>query len=422
MNTARFSAAALLILGALQAGVSAADWSEYRGPSHDGITAEAINTAWPEGGPKALWKAPTPNGFSSFAVGGGEAFTIVGRDGKEVCIALDAKTGKELWAVDTDVAKYAGGGDSGTSDNKGGDGPRSTPAYSEGKVYGYSSDLVLYCLDAKTGKKIWTIDMVKEHGGKNVHWSNASSPIIDGELLFVATGGPGDSFMGIDKKTGKVAWKDGTESITHATPVIGDILGQRQVIFFVQSGLVSVSPANGKELWKFPFPYNTSTAASPVICGEIVYCSAGYGVGGGACKVAKSGSNFTANSLWKIAGNKDVANHWSTPVYKDGYLYGMFSFKAYGKGPLKCVEVATGKIMWEKSGFGAGQVIMAKDKLIALADDGEVVIVDANSESYKEVARTQAVTGKCWSTPALSDGHLYVRSTKEAACFDLTSK
>ncbi|HET6247573.1 MAG TPA: PQQ-binding-like beta-propeller repeat protein [Tepidisphaeraceae bacterium] len=423
MKKSRISAAAILLACSLYQGVCyAADWSEYRGPNHDGITSESINTAWPQGGLKPLWTAPTPNGFSSFAVGGGEAFTIVGRDGKEECIALDGKTGKELWSIPTDAMKYQGGGDSGTPDNKGGDGPRSTPAYADGKVYGYTSDLVLYCLDAKTGRKDWIIDMEKEHGGKNISWSNASSPVIDGELLFVAAGGPGQSFLGIDRKSGKVVWKSGTESITHATPVVADILGTRQVIFFVQSGLVSLSPTTGKQLWKFPFKYSTSTAASPVVCGDIVYCSAGYGVGGGAAKITKSGSEFAATEMWKISGNGEVANHWSTPVYKDGYLYGMFSFKRFGVGPLKCVEVATGKVVWTKDGFGAGQVIMAKDKLIALADNGEVVIVDPTPDSYKEVARMKAVSGKCWSTPALSDGHLYVRSTKEAACFDVSAK
>ena len=98
--------------------------------------------------------------------------------------------------------------------------------------------------------------------------------------------------------------------------------------------------------------------------------------GGGACKITKNGDAFTAKEIWRTPGNKEVANHWSTPVYKDGYLYGMFSFKRYGVGPVKCVEVATGKVMWDQPGFGAGNVILAHDKLLALADDGELVAID----------------------------------------------
>jgi outer membrane protein assembly factor BamB len=289
-------------------------------------------------------------------------------------------------------------------------------------VYVYSGSLGLYCLDAKTGKQVWKIDMIREHGGKALSWSNAMSPVIDGDLLYVAAGGSGESFLGIDKSTGKVVWKSGSEKLSYATPVVADILGQRQVIFLVQSGLVSVMPDSGKELWRFKFDYKTATGASPIVCGDIVCCSAGYGVGGGGCKITKTGSEWKATQIWRSVGNKDVASHWSTPVYKDGYLYGLFSYRGFGDGPMKCIDVATGKVMWEHAGFGAGQVILAHDKVIALADDGEVVIVDPKPDAYKEVAREQAIEGKCWSTPALSDGKLYVRSTKEGACFDLSGK
>jgi outer membrane protein assembly factor BamB len=202
-------------------------------------------------------------------------------------------------------------------------------------------------------------------------------------------------------------WKSQDEKITHATPVLATIHGVRQVIFFAQSGLVAVRTSDGKALWRFPFRYSVSTAASAVVADDMVYCSAGYGVGGGACKITKSGNEFKATELWKISGDKKVANHWS--------------FKEYGKGPLKCVVMATGQVKWEQSGFGAGQVILAKDRVIALTDAGEVVVVAADCNEYKELARTKAVTGKCWSTPALANGRLYVRSTKEGACFDVNS-
>jgi outer membrane protein assembly factor BamB len=405
----------------------AADWPQYRGPTHDGISTETIKLPWPAAGPKVLWTAPTTNGFSSFTVADGEAFTQVGREAngsqREFCIALDAATGKELWAVDVGQSDYGNaGGMSGAKNNKGGDGPRSTPVISDGKLYVLASDLTLYCLDPKSGKEEWKKDLIKDFGGKNITWKSAASPLIDGDLLYVAAGGAGESFIAFNKKTGEVAWKSGSEKITHATPVIGTILGVKQVIFFVQSGLVSVAPDTGKELWRHAFKYSTSTAASPVICGDIVYCAAGYNVGSSACKITKTDSGLTATEMWRITGNQPVANHWSTPVYKDGYLYGMFSFKEYGSGPLKCVEVATGKVLWEKPGFGAGNVILAGDKIIALADDGQVVVVQASPTGYTEISRFQAVTGKCWSTPALSDGLLYVRSTKEGACLKVGGK
>jgi len=414
----RWTVFLLALMAIRYSAVQAADWPQYRGPNHDGISDESATLPWPSGGPKVVWKVPTTDGFSSFAVGEGEAFTVVSRDEKEVCIALDAKTGKELWAVPVDVAEYDKGGESGAVGNKGGDGPRSTPSVSDGMVYVFTPHLVLYCLDAKTGKQAWQVDLMKEHAGRNIGWNSAASPVIDGDLVFVAGGGAGQSFLGIDKKTGRVAWKGQDEKITHATPIVATLLGERQVIFFTQFGLVSVAAATGNPLWRFHFDYHTSTAASPVVCGDIVYCSAGYDVGGGACRITKSGSAFTATKIWRIPTNKFVANHWSTPVYKDGYLYGMFSFKRYGVGPFKCVNVATGKVEWDQPGFGAGNVIMVNNKLLALADDGELVVIDPTPSGYKELARTQVIEGKCWSTPAFSDGLIYVRSTKEGACLD----
>ncbi|MBI5388120.1 MAG: PQQ-binding-like beta-propeller repeat protein [Verrucomicrobia bacterium] len=403
----------------------AADWPQYRGPNQDGISPESISAKWPASGPNVVWKSPTRNGFSSFAVSDGKAFTQVLHEGdgglREVVVALDAGTGKELWFGDVGPGKYDSGGDSGAPDNKGGDGPRSTPTVSAGKVYTYNQHLLLNCFDAQTGKLVWKKDVAKDHAGRNIGWKSAMSPVVDGDLIFVAGGGVGRSFLALNKSTGDVVWKSGDEKMTHATPVVATIHGVRQIIFFMQSGLVSVATKDGKGLWKFPFPYKVSTAASPVVAGDIVYCSAGYGVGGGACRIVKSSDGFAAQELWKIAGDAKVANHWSTPVVKDGHLYGNFSFKKYAVGPLKCVELASGEVKWEQPGFGAGNVLLAGNCVVALTDDGQVVLVEAKPAAYKELARAKAVEGKCWSTPALSNGRLYVRSTKEGACLDVSA-
>lgn len=424
MKTLLDSSIALFIAGLTAA--SAADWPQYRGPNHDGISTESLSLPWPAAGPKVIWRTPTKNGFSSFAVADGKVFTQVNRDmdgaPRELVVALDAETGKELWSVDIGFGKYDRGGDSGTDDNKGGDGPRSTPTVNGGKVYTFTQNLQLFCIDAGSGKTLWMKDVMKEHAGRNIGWKSAMSPVVDGGLVFVGGGGAGQSLLAFSKVTGQVAWKAHDETITHATPVVATIHGVRQVIYFLKSGLLSVAMADGRALWRFPFKFSVSTAASPVVAGDIVYCSAGYGVGGGACKITKAGAQFTATELWKISGDKEVANHWSTPVFKDGHLYGMFSFKKFGSGPLKCVELATGKVKWEKPGFGAGNVILVGGQILALADDGQLVVVEASPAAYKELARVKAVTGKCWSTPAFSNGRIYVRSTREGACLDVAGR
>jgi len=415
MKKLRFLALALGMLLFHPAAIPAADWPGYRGPNQDGISTEKLNLQWATNQPKTLWKVPVNTGFSSFAVGGGKAFTqvvrVLNNEPREICVALDATTGTEIWAADVAVGKgYGGGGP--------GDGPRSTPAVSDGVVLVLTPDLVLHALDAQTGKALWTHDLIKENGAKNIGRNSAASPVVDGDLVFVMGGGAGQSLLAFHKKTGQLVWKGETEAITHATPVVATILGERQVIFFCQSGLVALSVKDGKALWKFPFKYKVSTAASPVVSGDVVYCSAGYDVGGGACKVAKTGFTFTATQLWQTPGNTEVANHWSTPVCKDGYLYGMFSFKSPGKGPLKCVQIATGAVKWVQPGFGQGNVVLADGKVLALADNGDLVVVEPTPEAYKEVGRIKAVEGKCWSTPAVSNGCIYVRSTQEGACLD----
>lgn len=402
----------------------AAEWPQYRGPSANGTTEEKIQTAWPGGGPKVVWRVPTPAGFSAFSVSGGQAFTLVARElqgvNMEVCLALDADSGREIWAAPLGVSKYDGGGNSGAPGNSGGDGPRSTPAVDGNRVYVLTAPLVLFCLNKESGAVIWKKDLVRENGARNISWQNAASPLLDGNLLFVCAGGDGQSLLCFHKATGALVWKGQSDKMTHATPVAATILGHRQIIFFTQSGLVSVVPGTGQVLWRHAFPYRTSTAASPVVGGDIVYCSAGYGVGATAVRVSRQGSGWKATELWRKSN--DLMNHWSTSVYKDGHLYGLFGFKQYQQVPLKCIELATGEEKWSRDGFGQGGTILVDGKVLALAENGDLVLVDGSPAGYQELARCKAVNGKCWNNPAVANGRVYARSTKEGVCLDVSVK
>ncbi|MFT5527042.1 MAG: outer membrane protein assembly factor BamB [Pirellulaceae bacterium] len=419
MNKIRISSFCIYTI-VLSSFVYADNWVQYRGLAGDGASSESIgNVNWETKPPKVLWTSPTPLGFSSLAVADGRVFTIVAREvsGKklEVCLALDAESGRELWGVQLGESDYGhDGGNSGAPDNRGGDGPRATPA-SDGKlVFVYDSHMLLSCLNASNGELVWKHDIVEEFGGQPIKWRNASSPLFIGDVIYVGGGGKGQSFLAFNKETGKLIWKSGDETITHATPCFAEIGGARQVIFFAQSGLVGIAAEDGKELWRSKFPFSVSSAASPVVEGSRVYCSAGYGVGSAVFEVSASPE---AKEVW-FKPNR-LMNHWSTPVIRDGHLYGIYEFKKYGKAPLLCVELATGEIKWSQLGFGPGNCILVGDNLVVLSDSGEVVIASASPDKYTELGRVQAVKGKCWSTPAFSNGRIYVRSTEEAACLDV---
>lgn len=412
----------LLVATLACSAASPATWPAYRGAHYDGVSAEKLPTrSWPAAGPRALWKVPANGGFSSMTVDGTHAYTLVVRDidgvKREVLVALEAQSGKEAWSAILGNAKYDGGGEAGTDDNKGGDGPRSTPTVIGNLVVTLDARLQLAAFDATSGKNVWKRDLLAEHAGRNISWQNAASPVTDGKLIFVAGGGEGQALLGLDVATGKTVWKGQDDKMTHASPVVAEIHGRKQVVFFTQTGLVSVQPEDGKVLWRQAYPFKVSTAASPIVAGDIVYCSAGYGVGAGAYRIAKQGEAWTSTELWRFP-NK-LESHWSTPVYANGHLYGIFGSKQYGAAPLKCIDLATGQEKWSKDGFGPGGLTLVDGHLVVLSDTGNLVLVEASPKGYTEKARADVLAGKCWSTPTFVGGRIYARSTLEAACFDL---
>jgi hypothetical protein len=379
------------------------------------VSTDRILKEWPVGGPPRVWKKAVTDGFSSFAVSQGKAYTLVKRtisgQAQEVCLALNADTGAELWATPIGQAKY----DFGAGD---GDGPRSTPTLKGDRAYVLSAYLALYCLNTANGQVIWSKDLLALYGGSVISWQNAASPLIENDLILVNCNGSSQRLAALRTSDGSLAWRGQSDKMTQATPVAATILGVPQVIFFTQSGLVSVVSTNGQVLWRYTFPYSTSTAASPVVAGDIVYCSASYNSGAGAVRITKTGSTWKATEIWRKP--RELENHWSTPVHCNGYLYGLFG-AASSSNPLKCVDVATGEEQWSVSGFGPGGVVVTDGKILVLSENGQLVLVEPDPTAYRELARYQALAGKCWNVPAVSNGRIYARSIKEAVCLDVAA-
>jgi outer membrane protein assembly factor BamB len=408
-----------------------ADWPQYRGPNHDGISTDRINTQWSGSVTNPMWLIPLTNCLGSVTVSGGRAFTQtvrnIGGVAKELCLALNATNGAPLWTNTVDDARYPEGGVGFD------DGPRSTPVVEEGSVYVLSSYLKLYRFNATNGTLIWQKDLRAIYGGNVIGWQNAASPVLENGLIFVNANCGTMTLLALRTSDGAPAWRSQDEAMTHATPVVTTLHGVRQVLFATQSGVVSLVPDSGDLLWRFnyPFSYSTSLGASPVVYDDMVFvCGAqAYGMGSVVWRVDFANNTWTTTQLWAITGfSGTLSSHWMTPVARQGFLYGQFGVQSFDSvnAQLKCVDMRTGAIKWSTNGFGRGSTILVGDNLLTLAERGQLVLIQPNTNAYAEIARFTAIpnyngnTNKCWNTPAICDGRVYVRSTAYAACFDLS--
>jgi outer membrane protein assembly factor BamB len=427
-STRRFFALllALMVFPYLPSISARADWPQYRGPNHDGISPDRLNTLWTGSVTNPLWRVLVPNCLGSITVSGGRVFTQTRRavqgTNMEVTVALDARSGAELWSTPVDGALYPEGGVGFD------DGPRSTPVVDGGSVFVLSSYHKLWRLNATNGAVIWNKDLPARYGGQVIPWQNAASPLIENGLIYVNANCGTQTLLALRTSDGELAWRSQDESMTHSTPVLATIQGVRQVIFATQSGLVSLDPLAGGQLWRaaYPFFYGTCIGASPVVDGDIVFVTGAhiYGMGSMAVRAEVLGDVWTATRLW---ATNNPTSHWMTPVARQGFLYGQFGIQAFDgiNAQLKCVDLRTGAVKWSVNGFGRGATILVDDHLVSITERGELVLARPSTNAYTELARFTAIpsyfgdTNKCWNGPAASDGRLFVRSTAFVAAFDL---
>src|SRR5215831_10741876 len=416
---------------ALQCGVAltalSADWTQYRGPNHDGTSSDRITKQWIGSVTNPVWQVLVTNGLSSFAVSGGRAFTQIRRTisgvDKEVCVAMSTTDGSELWATTVDDAIYDGG--VGYDD-----GPRSTPTVDNGSVYILSSYLNLYRLDAADGSVLWQQDLRAVYGGDVIPWQNAASPVLENGLIYLNAKCGTSTLMALRASDGSQAWSSQDEAMTHSTPILATIHGVRQVIFAAQSGLVSLNSQSGSLLWKQPYPfyYSTSLGASPVVWDDMVFVvgAHAYGMGSMVVRADLTGNTWTTTQLWFT---NNPASHWMTPIAYNGFLFGEFGIQQEDATPstrLQCIEMRTGTVKWTTNNFGHGGTLLVDNNLVIITEVGDLVLVKPDTNAYVELGRFQAIPdyqqdfNKCWNSPAVADGRVYVRSTSYGACFNLS--
>ncbi len=401
-------------------GASSEDWPCWRGANNDGISREM---GWdPEIlklGAKVLWRVNVGQGHSAVSIKDGLLYTqgsrIAKKNGEETfeesVHCFDARTGNVIWchAFPSESMIY--------------DGPRATPAVDGNRVFTLGSNGDVFCFDAKNGEVQWTKHLVEERLSRKWKWGFSGSPVVDGERLILNAGSAG---LALDKSTGDVIWKSACQTNGIGTPVLTAIRGQRVALFNNEFTLYAVNCADGEIQWTYPWPYCDT---DPVLVQDKIFLFGGK-PGNQRCRTLIRIADAEPVSVWPEQKMNISMLGW---IAYEGFVYGL----TYDKRSihLKCIDLGTGKITWEKQLENWAGLSIANGCLLLLESNGELAIVRAASDSYREISRAAVLrmSGSekypetqplcCWTSPVLCDGKVYVRNTYgDIACIDLSRK
>jgi outer membrane protein assembly factor BamB len=386
-----------------------ASWTDFRGPDRDGrYTATPIRTSWPREGLRRLWRQPIGAGYASFVVADGRAYTIEQRRNQEVVAAYDVQTGRELW-TSAWTANF--------QESMGGDGPRATPTYHEGRVYALGGEGELRVLDAAKGTLVWRRNILTENNARNLSWGMSASPLIVDDKVIVLPGGPrGNSVVAYDKLTGNPIWKALNDEAAYTSPMLATIGGVRQILVVSATRAMGLTVDNGALLWEYPWnTFNGINVSQPIPFThngqDRIFLSAAYGHGAAVFELTRAGGDrFAAKTVWE---NQRMKNKFTSSVLHKGHIYGL------DESILASVNAETGDQNWKGGRYGYGQIMLAGDHLIVLTEEGDVVLVNATPARHEELARFSAIEGKTWNHPVIAEGRLLVRNLQEMAAFDI---
>jgi outer membrane protein assembly factor BamB len=411
------------------------DWAKFLGPTGDGISPEkGIISPWPKEGLRVVWRKKVGTGYGTPAISKDQLYLFDRQANQARLRCLKSRTGEPLWTFEyptnyTDSYGYNNG-------------PRCCPVVDGDRVYVFGAEGVLHCVRAEDGKRVWKVNTQTEFGVIQNFFGVASVPVIEGNLLLVQVGGspPGSDkvnfdelkgnksgLVAFDKYTGKVKYRISDELASYASPVLATIQGRRWGFLFARGGLLGFEPSTGKVDFHFPWrapDLESVNAANPVVVGDRVFISECYGPGSALLKV-KPGS---CQELWSDAAkakkNKSLLAHWSTPIYHNGYLYGCNGRHPH-QAELRCIELATGKVMWSQPGLARTSLLMVDGHFICLGEEGQLLLLKVNPNKYEQVSEMDTeklLEYPCWAAPILSHGLLYIRGGDRLVCLELIPK
>jgi outer membrane protein assembly factor BamB len=405
------------LLATLTTPAGAEDWPQFRGPARDGASRETgLLRSWPAGGPRVLWTVPVGPGYAGAAIVAGRVYhhDYNEKTNEWSVIARSLADGKMIWQYKE--ARVIRPNHAIT---------RTVPAADGRFVFSLDPKLGLHCLDAKTGRQLWSKNLVAEYKATIPPWYNGQNPLLDGDRLVIATGGAA-ILVAFDKATGKEIWRTPNPRnivLTHASVMPAVLGGVKQYLFATLNGPLGVSAADGHLLWEFPRRFNVAVSPSLLaVDGERVFMTASFDAGSVMVRVRREGAGFRVEPVWDMQHNE-----WNSEVHTPILLKGhMFAVGKKKRGLFACLSF-DGTEVWTSDGkaaFELGSYLLADGMFFVLEGrTGTLRLIDANTTGYRELASAPVLSGPdVWAPMALSDGKLILRDLTKMIALDVRGK
>jgi outer membrane protein assembly factor BamB len=384
------------------------DWPQWRGPNRDGLSRETgLSSSWPEGGPPLVWEATGLGaGYSTVAVHGGRIFTLGASRDIEYLIALDERTGKELWR--TRIGRRY--------ENNRGDGPRGAPTVDGTRIYALGGNGDLACVEAATGKVVWHVNLLSRFSAGNISWGISESPLVLSDRVLVNAGGRGGSLVALSKQDGSTLWATESDEAGYSSAVVADIASVRQAVFFTGDRVLGVRVDSGAVLWSYRRVSNrTANVATPIVRGNFVFASSDYGTGCALLEIRNHASGMSAHEVYF---HQDMKNHHASSVLVNETLYG------FSSSILTALDFATGEVLWRHRSVGKGSLVAADGRLYLFSENGVAGLAEATREGYRETGRFEIQTSgsPTWSHPVVANARLYLRDQDRLYSYDVKTR